>query len=164
MRPFISASVYSSYYILDRRTAPSDRTAPKFGTHVRIVSLTLKKIDPPHPGGWLCGWQLYTFHLLISGHDRRTEPKFGSHVRIDTPTLNKKLTHPTPGGGFRGLYIVKNLSRRIASKFGTHVRIDTLTLKKIKILTHPTPGGLGGYILLKIFRDGSRPNLARMCG
>ena len=23
---------------------------------------------------------------------------------------------------------------------------------------------LGGYILLKIFRDGSRPNLARMCG
>ena len=124
VRPFIRASVYSSYYILDRRTAPSDRTAPKFGTHVWIVSLTLKKkkFDPPHPGGWLCGWQLYTFHLLISGHDRRTEPKFGSHVRIDTPTLKKKLTHPTPGGG------------------------------------------LGGYILLKIFCDGSRPNLARMCG
>ena len=55
----------------------------------------------------------------------------------------KKLTHPTPGG-FRGLYIVKNLSRRIAPKFGTHVRIDTLTLKQIKKLTHPTPGGFRG--------------------
>ena len=101
----------------------------------------------------MCGWQLYTFHLLISGHDRRTEPKFGSHVRIDTLTLKKIkiLTHPTPGG-FRGLYIVKNLSRRIAPKFGTHVRIDTLTLKKIKILTHPTPGGFRGlYIVNKSF-------------
>ena len=88
------------------------------------------------------------FHLLISGHDRRTEPKFGSHVRIDTPTLKKKLTHPTRGG-FRGLYIVKNLSRRIASKFGTHVRIDTLTLKKIKNLTHPTPGGFRGLYIVK---------------
>ena len=28
------------------------RTAPKFGTHVRIDTLTLKKkIDPPHPRG-----------------------------------------------------------------------------------------------------------------
>ena len=35
-------------------------------------------------------------------------------------------------------------------------------LKKKKI--DPPQGGLGGYILLKIFRDGSRPNLARMCG
>ena len=82
---------------------------------------------------WLCGWQLYTLHLHISGHDRRTAPKFGSHVRIDT--LN--LTHPTPEG-FRGLSIVKNLSRRTAPKFGTHVRIDTLTFKKK--LTHPTRG------------------------
>ena len=65
--------------------------------------------------------------------------------------LKKKLTHPTPGG-FRGLYIVKNLSRWIASKFGTHVRIYTLTLKKIKILTHPTPGGFRGlYIVKKSF-------------
>ena len=30
-------------------------------------------------------------------------------------------------------------------------------------LTHPTPGGLGGYLLLKIFRDRPRPNLARAC-
>ena len=28
------------------------RTAPKFGTHVRIDTLTLKKnLNPPHPGG-----------------------------------------------------------------------------------------------------------------
>ena len=73
------------------------------------------------------------------------------------------LTHPTPGG-FRGLSIVKNLSRRTAPKFGTHVQIDTLTLKKK--LTHPTPpqGSLGGYLLLKIFHDGPRPNLAHICG
>ena len=64
---------------------------------------------------------VWDIHLLISGHDRRTAPKFG-----------------------------------------THVRIDTLTLKKIDPPHHG--GGIGGYILLKIFRDGSRPNLARMCG
>ena len=40
---------------------------------------------------WLCGWQLYTLHLLISGHDRRTVPKFGSHVLIDTLTVKKNL-------------------------------------------------------------------------
>ena len=57
-----------------------------------------------------------------------------------------------------------DLLRRTAPKFRTHVRIDTVTLKKIKNLTHPTPGGLGGYLLLKIFRDVPRPNLARMCG
>ena len=55
-----------------------------------------------------------------------------------------------------------DLLRRTAPKFGTHVRIDTLTLKQM--LTHPTPGGIRGYILLKIFRDGPRPNLPRMCG
>ena len=101
-------------------------------------------MDPPHPRGvkrayvcgdvcgwlvvWLVGcvvlWQLYTatLHLLISGHECRTAPKFGTHVRIDILTLKKKFDPPHPGGG------------------------------------------LGGYILLKIFRDGSRPNLARMCG
>ena len=63
--------------------------------------------------------------------------------------LKKKLTHPTWGGGFTGLYIVKNLSRRIAPKFRTHVRIDTLPLKKIKILTHPTPGGFRGLYIVK---------------
>ena len=89
---------------------------------------------------------VYTLHLLISGHDRRTAPKFGTHVRIDTLTLKKKFDPPHPGG-FRGLYIVKNLLRRIAPKFGTHVRIDTLTLKK-KNLTHPTPGGFRGLYIV----------------
>ena len=65
-----------------------------------------------------------------------------SHLKINLPT-------PPRGGGFRGLYVVKNLSRRIASKFGTHVRIDTLTLKKIKNLTHPTPGGFRGLYIVK---------------
>ena len=89
-------------------------TAPKFGTHVRIDTLTLKKIDPPHPN-----------------LSRRTAPKFGTHVRIDTLTLKRKFDPPHPRG-FRGLSIVKNLSRCTAPKFGTHVQIDTvrLTLKK----------------------------------
>ena len=103
---------------------------------------------------WLCGCVVvWVIHLLISGHDRRTAPKFGTHVRIDTLTLKKNFfTHPTPRG-FRGLYIVKNLSRRIAPKFGTHVRIDTLTLNKIKKFSHPTPGGFRGlYIVKKISR------------
>ena len=78
---------------------------------------------------WLCGWQLYTLHLLISGHDSQTVPTFGSHVRIDTLTLKKKFATPHPGGGFRGLSIVKNLSRRTAPKFGTHVRIVYIQLK-----------------------------------
>ena len=66
--------------------------------------------------------------------------------------LKQKIDPPHPGGGFRGLYIVKNLSRRIASKFGKHVRIDTLTLKQIKMLTHPTPGGFRVlYIVNKSF-------------
>ena len=57
--------------------------------------------------------------------------------------------------------LISGHDRRTAPKFGSHVRIDTLTLKK----NDPsTPGGLGGYLLLKIFRDGPRPNLARMCG
>ena len=56
---------------------------------------------------------------------------------------------PPHPGGYRGLYIVKNLSRRIAPKFGTHVRIDTLTLKKITIFTHPTPGGFRGLYIVK---------------
>ena len=60
--------------------------------------------------------------------------------------LKQNLTHPTPEG-FRGLYIVKNLSRRTAPKYGTHVRIDTLTFKNY--LTHPTPGGFRGLSIVK---------------
>ena len=155
-------------------------------------------MDPPHPRGvkraytccgdvccvcrvccavclclWLCGLQLYTLHLLISGHDRRTEPKFGSHVRIDTLTSKKKkIDPPHPGGGgwlcgwqlYTLHLLISGHDRRTEPKFGSHVRIDTLTLKKKIDAPHPGGGGLRGYILLKIFRDGSRPNLARMCG
>ena len=111
------------------------RTAPKFGTHVRIDTLTLKKnLTHPTRGG-IGGY------ILLKNLSRRIAPKFGTHVRIDTLTLKiTMLTHPTPGG-FRGLYIVKHLSRRTAPKFGTLPR----TLKKYKKLTHPTPGGLGVY-------------------
>ena len=123
--PYLRVSVLSSYYILDRRTAPSDRTVPKFFARMcgYIVSPQKKNLTHPTPGGGFRG--LY----IVKNLSRRIPPKFGTHVRIDTLTLKKKLTHPTPGG-FRGLYIVKNLSRRIAPKFGTHVQIDTLTLKK----------------------------------
>ena len=115
------------------------RTAPKFGRHVRIDTLTLKKIKLlTHPTqGGLGG------HIFFKNLSRWIAPKFGTHVRIDTLTLKTNVTHPTPGG-FRGLYIVKNHSRRIAPKFGTHVRIDTLYLNFL--LTNPTlpQGGLGG--------------------
>ena len=116
-------SLTSTYKFESHFFRTGHRIAPKFCTHVRIDTLTLKKIDPPHPGGGYRG--LY----IVKNLPRRIAPKFGMHLRIDTLTLKKNLTHPTPGG-FRGLYIVKNLSRWIAPKFGTHVRIDTLTLKK----------------------------------
>ena len=57
--------------------------------------------------------------------------------------------------------LISGHDRRSAPKFGKHVRIDTLTLNKF---FDPPQGGLGGYLLLKIFRDGPGPNLARMCG
>ena len=62
------------------------RTAPKFGTHVRIDTLTLKKITiltHPTPGGFRV---LY----IVNNLSRRTAPKFGTHVRIDTLILKKK--------------------------------------------------------------------------
>ena len=125
VRPFIRASVYSFNYILDRRTAPSDRTAPKFGTHVRIVRLTLKqtKFDPPHPGGVVVWVAAVYVSLTYFG----TRPSDRAQIWLACADryshLKKKIDPPHPGGG-----------------------------------------GLGGYILLKIFRDGSRPNFARMCG
>ena len=62
------------------------RTAPKFGTHVRIDTLTFKKIKMlthPTPGGFR---GLY----IVKKNSRRIAPKFGTHVRIDTLTLKKK--------------------------------------------------------------------------
>ena len=85
----------------------SRRTGPKFGTHVRIDTLTLKKINDlthPTPGG-------FRGLSIVKNLSRRTAPKFGRHVRIDTLTLNKikNLTHPTPGG-FRGLNCLARLA------------------------------------------------------
>ena len=114
------------------------RTAPKFGTHVRIDTLTLNIIihlTHPTPGG-------FRGLSIVKNLSRRTAPKFGTHVRIDTLTL-KKIDPPHPRG-VRGLSIVKNLSQRTAPKFGTHVRIDTLTLKKID---PPHPRGVYGVKL-----------------
>ena len=152
------------------------RIARKFCTHVRIetrLALSYKKLDPPHPipietrlyraVGRPAAGRLQAVHCgQISYESLRILGKFCTHVQIDTLTLKKIkiLTHPT---GFRGLSNVKNLSRRTAPKFGTHVQIDTLTLKK-KMWPTPPLGGLEGYLLLKIFRDGPCPNLARMCG
>ena len=89
---------------------------------------------------WLCGGVGYSLTYFGTRPSDRAQIWHACADRYSHHNKIKNLTHPTPGG-FRGLYIVKNLSRRIAPKFGTHVRIDTLTLKKIKCLTHPTPGG-----------------------
>ena len=147
------ACVLSSYYILDRRTAPSDRTVPKFCTHVRIYSLTSKKnkFDPPHPGGTPGGLGGYLFSVrifvrpyfrpiiyLTVGPRRRTAPcpNFARMCGYIVSPQKKNVDPPHPGG-FRGLIIVKILSQRIPPKFGTHVRIDTLTLKKKFDPPHP---------------------------
>ena len=73
LRPRVrSPCVLLSYYILHLRTAPSDRTAPKFGTHVRIDSLILKKkkLTPPPPQGGLGGY------LLLKIFHDRMRPNF----------------------------------------------------------------------------------------
>ena len=120
------------------------RTAPKFGTHVRIDTITLKMLLTHPTLGGLGGY------LLLKNHSRRVTPKFGTHVRIKSLTLKKNWPTP-PQGGLGGYLLFTNLLRRTAPKFGTHVRIAKLTLTTI----WPTPpqGGLGGYLLLKIFRD-----------
>ena len=139
---------------------------------------------------WVLTRYIHVSYYKIERQNFRTgpriAPKFGTHVPIDTLTLKtlKKWTHPR---GVKRAYtcvndvaimfvlaevvflwllytlhlLILGHDRRTAPKFGTHVRIDTLTIKK-KI--DPPRGGLGGYILLKIFRHGSRPNLARICG
>ena len=124
----------------------------------------------------------YTFKRAFFRHERRTAPKFSTHVRIETRMALPKKNGPPTLGGFRGLSIVWRLylwddvclwvddgfwdvcgfirpNRRTAPKFGTHVRIDTLTLNLFYL---PHPRGFRGYLLLKIFPDRPRPNLARM--
>ena len=121
---------------------------------MRIDTLTLKKIDPPHPRG-------FRGLSIVKNLSRRTAPKFGKHVRIDTLTFKTNLTHPTPGG-LRGLSIVKNLSRRTAPKFGTHVRIKTLTLKKT-FDPPPTPGGFRGLSIVKNLSRRTAPQIWHAC-
>ena len=81
------------------------RTAPKFGTHVRIDTLTLKQnLTHPTRGG-------FRGLSIVKNLSRRTAHKCGTHVRIDTLTLKKLkiLTHPTPGG-FRRLNCLARLA------------------------------------------------------
>ena len=133
------ACVLSSYYILDRRTAPSDRTVPKFCTHVRIYSLTSNNffLTHPTPGGVPqggLGGYLFSVRIFV-------RPYFRPIIYLTVGP--RRRTAPCPHFARMCGYIVS-----------PQKNID------------PTPprGGLGGYILLKIFRDGSRPNLAHMCG
>ena len=76
----LTASTTANHY----RTSAlnlSRRTGPKFGTHVRIDTLTFKHFfDPPHPGR-------FRGLSIVKNLSRRTTPKFGTHVRIDTLTL-----------------------------------------------------------------------------
>ena len=84
---FVCGGVGGSYASLTYfGTRPSDRA--KFGTHVRIDTLTLNKFDPPRGG----------FRGLLQNLSRHTAPKFGTHVRIDTDTLKQIDPPPTQGG------------------------------------------------------------------
>ena len=134
------------------------------------------------------------FCLLINLKDTfSTRPSDRAQIwhacadRDETGSHQNKFTHPTPGG-FRGLYIdvcgmcdvclwvcgfvvlwvcgmmfAGCLWRPPDRAHIWHACADRYShLKK----NWPTPpqGSLGGYLLLKIFRDGLRPNLARMYG
>ena len=117
------------------------RTAPKFGTHVRIetrLALT-KKIHPPHPWGFrglsidvcdMCDVCLWVCGMMFAGCVWRPPDRAQIWHACADRYSHLKTNWPTPPqGGVMGLYIVKHLSRRTAPKFGKHVRIDTLTLK-----------------------------------
>ena len=119
------------------------RTAPKFGTHVRIDTLTLKKkLTHPTPGGFR---GLY----IVKKNSRRITPKFGTHVRIDTLTLKKfkMFTHPTPGG-FRGYILLKKSFATDRAQIW-HACADRYFHLKKTNLTHPTPGGFRGLYTVK---------------
>ena len=66
------------------------RTASKFGTHVRIDTITLNFFfffTDPTPGG-------FRGLSIVKNLSRRTGHKFGTHVRIDTLTLKKTKFDP----------------------------------------------------------------------
>ena len=124
---------------------------------------------------------------LTVGPRRRTAPcpNFARMCvyNIIVSPQKKNLTHPTPGapqGGLGGylfsvrifvrpyfrpiIYLTVGPRRRTAP-CPNFARMCGYIVSPQKKIDPPHPGeGLGGYILLKIFRDGSRPNLAHMCG
>ena len=69
---FVGGSYASLTYLGDLLR----RTAPKFGTHVRIDTLTLKKLTHPTSGG-------FRGLSIVQNLSRRTAPKFATHVRIE---------------------------------------------------------------------------------
>ena len=79
------------------------RTAPKFGTHVRIDTITLHLVLTHPTQGGLGGY------LLLKNLSQRTAPKFGKHVRIHTLTFNCFVYPPHPRG-FRGLSCLARLA------------------------------------------------------
>ena len=122
-----------------------------------------------------------TAEILHACADR---DEMGSQLKIETPSRNQfsyrrpsgRLQAIRPAAGCKPPAVDKAAMRRLA--FWGNVTLSTSThrhydesVHRIKQLsrghffwTHPTPGGFRGYLLLKIFRDGPRPNLARMCG
>ena len=74
------------------------RTAPKFGTHVRIDTLTLKqikKLTHPTPGGFR------GLYIVLKKNSRRIAPKFGTHTCADRYShlkKKKKIDTPHPRG------------------------------------------------------------------
>ena len=138
--------------------------------------------------------KMHLFDLLINLSDPfSTRPSDRSQIwhacadRDETDSHQHFLTHTTPGE-FRGYLLCGN---DVCGMFvclcdnvcGYQLRLTylfrgPLTSDRAQIwhacadiyshlnifFTHPTPGVFRGYLLLKIFREGPRPNLARMCG
>ena len=118
---------------------PRRRTAPcpNFARTCGYIVSPQFFFDPPHPGGTPGGLGGHLFSVRIF-----VRPYFRPIIYLTVGP--RRRTAPCP-----------NFARMCGN----------IVSPQIFFLTHPTPGGgLGGYILLKIFRDGSRPNLAHMCG
>ena len=67
---YIYLFLLSTYKLERQFFRTGRRIAPKFCTHVRIDTLTLKKIDPPHPRGaymWWCGDDVDVAMMFVGG-------------------------------------------------------------------------------------------------